>query len=96
MARKTKRPCTSGPYVVRKKDHGTAIEGPKGEPIGWCGDNFSSATGNVPHAENATLFASSYELHQLLTEALASEAIKDKVWISKAHKVLSRSTFTSE
>ena len=94
--RKTKRPCTTGPYVIRKKDHGTAIEGPKGEPIGWCGDNFSSMGGNVPHVENATLFASSYELHQLLAEALASEAIKDKTWISKVRKVLNRSTFKAK
>ena len=96
MARKIKRPCTSGPYVVRPRGYGTAIEGSKGEPIGWCGDNFSSMSGSVPHLENATLFASSSELHCLLAEALASKAIKDETCISKAREVLSRSIVSSK
>jgi hypothetical protein len=96
MAKKTKKPCTTGPYVVRPRGYGTAIEGSSGEPIGWCGDNFSSMSGSVPHLENATLFASSSELHCLLAEALASKAIKDEIWISKAREVLSRSNVSRD
>ena len=94
--KKPKKPCTTGPYVVRPRGYGTAIEGAKGEPIGWCGDNYSSMSGSVPHVENATLFASSFELHHLLAEALASKAIKDEIWIIKAREVLSRSIVSSK
>jgi hypothetical protein len=93
MAKKTKKsekPCTPGPYVVRPRGWGTAIEGPKGEPIGWCGDNYSSMSGSVPHLENAILFASSYELHHLLAEALASKAVNDKNWEAKVTEALGR------
>jgi hypothetical protein len=90
MARKIKRPCTTGPYVVRPRGYGTAIEGAKGEPIGWCGDNFSSRTGAVPYKENAVLLASSYELYHLLAEALATKAINDKNWNDKVSEVLGR------
>ena len=90
MAKKTKRSCTTGPYVHRTTEHGTSIEGPNGEPIGWCGDNFSSRTGAVPHRENGALFAASYELYLLLAEAKASKAIKDDEWEAKVTEVLGR------
>jgi hypothetical protein len=94
MAKKTKKsetPCTPGPYLVRPRGYdGTAIEGSSGEPIGWCGANFSSRTGAVPYKENAVLLASSHELYQLLAEALATKAIKDKNWEAKVVEVLGR------
>ena len=86
---KTKKHCTVGPYRTRSSGYGTRIEGPNGEPIGWCGDNFSSKTGAVPHKENATLFSQSDEMYKLLEFVFKSKLVNDDKWNEKTAKILS-------
>ena len=53
---------TQGMWRWHTQSHGTAIQGEDGESIAWCGANWSSLHGAIPHVANARLMVAAPEL----------------------------------
>ena len=66
----TAKQHTPGPWAIRPQNYGQAVEGPLRESVAWCGDNFSSLTGNVPFVANANLIAAAPDLLAALEQIM--------------------------
>ena len=60
---------TKGTWLYRTQSHGTTVESVDGVDVAWCGENWSSLHGAIPHVANARLIAAAPDLLTALEKA---------------------------